>query len=71
LTGFVLGSLNKIWPWKRIVETKIIEGKVMVIKEQSISPFEYGENNQLMFAIAVATVGFLFIILLEKVSVKK
>ena len=71
LTGFVLGSLNKIWPWKRIVESKIIEGKERVIKEISISPFDYGENNQLMFAIAVATVGFLFIILLEKLAVKK
>ena len=23
LTGFILGSLNKIWPWKRVLETKV------------------------------------------------
>ena len=71
LTGFVLGSLNKIWPWKRIVETKIIEGKEIVINEQSISPFVYGEDNQLLFAIFLAGIGFLVILLLEKLAVKK
>lgn len=71
LTGFVLGSLNKIWPWKRIVETKMIEGKEIVLREQSISPFDYSENNQLILAIFVATVGFISILLLEKLAVKK
>ena len=24
LTGFILGSLNKIWPWKEIIESEMI-----------------------------------------------
>jgi putative membrane protein len=71
LTGFVLGSLNKIWPWKMIIESKVIEGKEVVLMEQSISPFVYGEENQLLLAVFVATVGFMSIILLEKLAVKK
>lgn len=71
LTGFVLGSLNKIWPWKRIIETKVIEGKEIVLAEQSISPLVYGEDNQLLLAVLFATVGFILIILLEKLAVKK
>jgi len=71
LTGFVLGSLNKIWPWKRIVETKVIEGKEIVLKEQSISPFVYGEDNQLLLAIVFAGIGFAVILLLERLAVKK
>ncbi len=71
LTGFVLGSLNKIWPWKRIIESKVIEGKEIVLEEKSISPFVYGEDNQLLLAVLLAAVGFMSIILLEKLAVKK
>jgi len=71
LTGFVLGSLNKIWPWKMIIESKVIEEKEVVLMEQSISPFAYGEDNQLLLAVLVATIGFMTIILLEKLAVKK
>lgn len=71
LTGFVLGSLNKIWPWKKVLETKMIEGKEIILKEASISPFAYDGNNQLFFAITLAIIGFFVIILLEKLATKK
>ncbi len=71
LTGFILGSLNKIWPWKKVLESKIIEGKEIILKEMSISPFDYEGNNQLYFAIFMAIIGFLVIIFLEKLAVKK
>ncbi|MCK4562322.1 MAG: DUF368 domain-containing protein [Flavobacteriaceae bacterium] len=71
LTGFVLGSLNKIWPWKKIIESKIIEGKEIILKELSVSPFVYEGDNQLYFAILLSIIGFLVIILLEKLAVKK
>ncbi len=71
LTGFVMGSLNKIWPWKRIVETKMIEGKEIVLNEQSISPFDYSGDNQILLAIFFAGIGFMVILLLERLAVKK
>ena len=71
LTGFVMGSLNKIWPWKRIVETKIIEGKEIILNEQSISPSAYSGDNQLLLAIFFAGIGFAVILLLERLAVEK
>ena len=71
LTGFILGSLNKIWPWKLVLETKIIGDKIIPIKEQNISPCSFEGDPQLMFAIIAAIIGFSLIFILEKVASKK
>ena len=70
LTGFVIGSLNKIWPWKEVLQTVVIDGKTKVLKEKSISPFVI-EDNHLMIAILLAILGFLLIIILEKLGNSK
>ena len=71
LTGFILGSLNKIWPWKEVLETEIINGKTKILKEKSILPGSYDGDPQILWALLLASAGFLFIILLEKLAVKK
>jgi putative membrane protein len=71
LTGFILGSLNKIWPWKLVLETKIIGDKIIPLKEQNVSPFNFEGDTQLMFAIIAAIIGFSLIFILEKVASKK
>ena len=71
LTGFILGSLNKIWPWKLVLETKIIGDKIIPLKEQNVSPFNFEGDPQLMFAIIAAIIGFSLIFILEKVASKK
>lgn len=71
LAGFILGSLNKIWPWKKVLETKIFDDKVIIIKDQSVSPFAFDGDNQLLFAIMLALVGFSLIFILEKLASKK
>lgn len=68
LTGFIIGSLNKIWPWKNILKSEVIEGKLKVILDESISPFNYQGDNHLYLAIMLAFVGFGLIILLEKTA---
>lgn len=69
LTGFILGSLNKIWPWKEVLTWRInSHGEKVPFNEQSISPFSYDGDPQLMSAIALAIVGFAVIILLEKLA---
>lgn len=70
LTGFIIGSLNKIWPWKRILETKTIGEKIIVIDE-NVSPFSFEGDNQLTIAIIAAIVGFLVIFILERTAAKK
>ena len=71
LTGFILGSLNKIWPWKKVLETKVFGDKIITVDEQSISPFAFEGDNQLLFAILLAVLGFSLILLLEKLASKK
>lgn len=71
LTGFIIGSLSKIWPWKKVLETKIFGDKIIPIKEQNINPWTYEGDNQLIFALILALIGFSFIFILEKVASKK
>jgi putative membrane protein len=71
LTGFIIGSLNKIWPWKNILKSEVIEGKLKVILDESISPFNYQGDNHIYLAIMLAFVGFGLIILLEKTAQAK
>ncbi|OIQ39974.1 MAG: DUF368 domain-containing protein [Bacteroidetes bacterium MedPE-SWsnd-G1] len=70
LTGFVLGSLNKIWPWKKVIKSKMIEDKLIILKEQSISPFNFEGENQFVLALILAISGFISIIIMEKIAVK-
>lgn len=71
LTGFIIGSLNKIWPWKEVLEQKLIEGKWKVIDDRNILPQDYEGDAQLLLAILLMITGFVFIILLEKWAEKK
>jgi len=70
LTGFILGSLNKIWPWKKVLESVVIEDKIVVLKEHSISPTIYEGEPQLLGATVLALFGFAIILLLEKLAKK-
>ncbi len=70
LTGFILGSLNKIWPWKHVLEIITI-GKKEIIIDENISPFSFDGENQLTFAIISAIIGFSLIFILEKTASKK
>ncbi len=71
LTGFILGSLNKIWPWKETLTWRTNSHGIQVpLNEQSISPFSFEGENQLIMAIILAIVGFIMILVLEKFAVK-
>ena len=67
LTGFMLGSLNKIWPWKKVVTT----AEPNVSREVNMSPFDMAGDNQLLMAILLAILGFSVIFILEKLAAKK
>ena len=71
LTGFIIGSLNKIWPWKHVLETKTFGDKIIPIKEASVSPFNFNGDPQIMFAVGLAILGFSLIFILEKAANKE
>ncbi len=72
LTGFIIGSLNKIWPWKETLTWRTNSHGVKVpFNQQSVSPFSYEGDAQLVLSIVLAIVGFVLILLMEKLAVKK
>lgn len=71
LTGFILGSLPKIWPWKKVLETMVYGDKIIPIKEQNISPLAMEGDNQIITAVILAIFGFSLIFILEKLASKK
>jgi putative membrane protein len=72
LTGIMLGSLNKVWPWKATVSTYLdSHGVTKPLLEQSVSPFSFKGDPKLMLAIVLLIVGFVLILLMEKLAVKK
>jgi putative membrane protein len=72
LTGFIIGSLNKIWPWKETLTWRTNSlGDKLPFKQQSVSPFSFDGDVQLTMAIILAIVGFALILLMEKLVVQK
>ena len=71
LTGFMIGSLNKIWPWKKVLSWRTnSKGIEVPFQEQSVSPFSFEGDNQIMMALLLMTIGFLTILILEKLGSK-
>ncbi|MDB4534548.1 DUF368 domain-containing protein [Vicingaceae bacterium] len=71
LTGFLIGSLNKIWPWKETISTRInSHGETVPFIQNNVFPSDFSGDNQLIFAIIMALIGLGFILLLERVASK-
>ncbi|WP_457610781.1 DUF368 domain-containing protein [Lutibacter sp.] len=69
LTGFILGSLNKIWPWKETLTWRVNSHGIKVpFNQQSILPFSFEGDSQILSAVILLIIGFLTIILLEKIA---
>ena len=72
LTGFMIGSLNKIWPWKEILSTRIDRhGEEVPLLERSILPNSFDGNALVMNAIIAAIIGFALILILERAAGEK
>lgn len=68
LSGFILGSLNTIWPWKKVLHTQTFGDKTLVIADVNVWPSAFAGNNQLLSAILLAVLGFSLIFMLEKAA---
>ncbi|MDR2918332.1 MAG: DUF368 domain-containing protein [Tannerella sp.] len=67
LAGFMLGSLNKVWPWKETTETFIdSHGIVKPLTEVNIWP-----DTLVWESIGLAIAGFAIVYFLEKLSNKE
>lgn len=66
LAGFMLGSLNKVWPWKETVETYTdSHGIVKPLVEANIMP-----DQHVWAAVGLMFFGYALVYFLEKLSTK-
>jgi putative membrane protein len=72
LAGFMLGSLNKIWPWKEVISTRLnSKGEVVPLIQQNLWPTEFMEKvgqPMIIHAILFFALGILLIIGIEKIA---
>lgn len=75
LSGFMIGSLNKVWPWKQTVQTYIDRhGDVKPLLQENVLPTNYteltGNESFLISGLIVAVVGFSLIFVIEGIASK-
>ena len=73
LAGFMLGSLNKIWPWKVTVSTYFdSHGAAKPLIQQNVLPGIFADQTntdpQVLLALLLAATGFALIFILEGVT---
>lgn len=76
LAGFMVGSLNKVWPWKQVTETFIDRhGELKPLVEVNILPGTYEQITQkpalLFWATTLAIFGFALIFIIEGITKPK
>ena len=70
LTGFMIGSLNKIWPWRNVLEWRVSSnGEKKPFLEESILPEAL--DSTVLLALICAIVGFGLVFGLEKLDKKE
>ncbi|MBD1581506.1 DUF368 domain-containing protein [Pseudoalteromonas sp. S16_S37] len=76
LAGFLIGSLNLLWPWKTVLSTYInSHGVEKPLIQQNVTPMEFasvtGISPQTGLCIALAVAGLLLILAVEKLTENK
>lgn len=75
LGGFMLGSLNKVWPWKHTIETMIDRhGKEIPVVQSNVLPQSFEmltqQSSYLLYALMLMLLGILLVVILEKIGNK-
>lgn len=75
LIGFLIGSLNVVWPWKETLVTAINRhGEVIPLMQRNILPGTYQTLNEvdsmMIWALAFSLFGFFLVLITEFISNK-
>jgi len=73
LSGFMIGSLNKVWPWKEAISFRFnSHGEQVVLQDKSILPMRYfdvtGNNPELLQALFFMALGIGVVVIIEKIA---
>jgi putative membrane protein len=67
LTGLMLGSLRKVWPWKETIESYVNDhGKVTPLVQSNILPGQW--NTEVLAALSLMMIGFLVVLFLDRLG---
>jgi putative membrane protein len=75
LGGFMLGSLNKVWPWKVTLESIIDRhGKLVPLSQENILPSTFealtGQSSYLAYSLLLMLVGIVLVVIMDKLGSK-
>ena len=67
LTGFMIGSLNKLWPWRNVLTTRInSSGEAVPVLEDNVLPADYVVGEPFVpFVVGAFLLGLAVVFLLE------
>ncbi|SNX49562.1 hypothetical protein VTH8203_03210 [Vibrio thalassae] len=73
LTGLMLGTLPKLWPWKETISWRInSKGEQVPLIQENLSPFNFesvtGQPSQLAIAVVLMLAAIGLVLALEKVA---
>lgn len=67
LTGFMIGSLNKVWPWKVTLSWRTnSKGEEVPLLQENVSPFSYEGEPYLVGVVLLAVAAIAVVLLLER-----
>lgn len=75
LTGLMLGTLPKLWPWKETISWRTnSKGEQVPLIQENLSPFNFesvtGQPSQLAIAVVLMLAAIGLVLALEKVAEK-
>jgi putative membrane protein len=73
LTGFMVGALDKVWPWKEVVSYRVNRhGEQVPLLENNVSPFDYlsltEQSPELALSITSAILAVVLVLVIERVA---
>ena len=80
LTGFILGSMHKLWPWRNVIEwinkdnnarSSVIpdtEGKWMALVEKNVLPWDYSGDPLFIPVFISFLAGLILLVFMERKS---
>ena len=68
----MLGSLNKLWPWRNVISTREnSKGEIVPFIEKSVLPASYDGDPQIIAVLVFMVIGFLSVFAIERLGAKK